>query len=113
VTYVSEGMLRALHRRVLPGGPDALGVPRRSFRREHAQPLVPGEVAELAFDLLPTSYVFPAGHRIRLALAGSDADHFARIPEAGPVSWRVQRSSAHPSSLVLPVAGAREQAAGG
>jgi hypothetical protein len=104
VAYVSEGMLRALHRRVLPGGPDALGLPRRSFRREDALPLVPGEVAELRFDLMPTSYVFPAGHRIRLALAGADADHFARIPAAGAVSWRVQRSSSHASSLLLPVA---------
>jgi len=114
VAYVSEGMLRAIHRRVLPGGPDALGLPRRSFRRADALPLVPGEVAELSFDLMPTSYVFPAGHRVRLALAGADADRFARIPDGGPVRWRVQRSALHPSSLLLPVAnGSGAPAAGG
>ena len=29
---------------------------------------------------------------MRLALAGADADHFARIPAEGPSAWRVQRS---------------------
>jgi putative CocE/NonD family hydrolase len=103
VAYVTEGLLRALHRRRDPSARDALGLPARSFRRADAEPLAPGEVAELVFDLLPTSYVFPAGHAVRLALAGADADHFARIPAEGPVEWRVQRSRLHPSSLELPV----------
>jgi putative CocE/NonD family hydrolase len=103
VGYVTEGQLRALHRRYRPADGDPLGLPRRSFARADAAPLVPGEPAELTFDLLPTSYVFAAGHAIRLALAGADADHFARIPAAGPVAWRVQRSVAYPSSVLLPV----------
>lgn len=104
VTYVTEGLLRALHRGA-PAGPDTdpLAVPARSFRRADAAPLVPGQVAELAIPLLPTSVVFAAGHRLRLALAGADADQFARIPASGPVEWRVQRSVAHPSRLTLPV----------
>ena len=57
VVYVTEGMLRALHRRYAPAAGDPLGIPRRSFKREDAAPLVPGEVAELelrsAADLLP------------------------------------------------------------
>lgn len=104
VTYVTEGVLRALHRgpAAAPAG-DPLASPERSFRRNDAAPLVPGEVAELSFAMLPTSTVFAAGHRVRLALAGADADHFARIPATGPVEWRVQRSAAHPSRLALPV----------
>jgi predicted acyl esterase len=96
-------MLRALHRRYAPPGDDPLGLPRRSFARADAAPLVPGEVAELTFDLLPTSYVFAAGHAVRVAIAGGDADHFARIPAEGSPSWRVQRSRSAPSSIVLPV----------
>ena len=102
VTYVTEGALRALHRK-LAAAPDALGLPQHSFRRADARPLVPGEPAELTFDLQPTSYRFAAGGRIRLALAGADADHFARIPPEGPVAWRVQRNAARPTSIVLPV----------
>ncbi|HEX2486455.1 MAG TPA: CocE/NonD family hydrolase [Myxococcota bacterium] len=104
VAYVTEGLLRALHRGP-PGRPDAdpLAPPPRSFRRSDAAPLVPGEVAELAIPLLPSSTVFAAGHRVRLALAGADADHFARIPARGAVEWSVHRSAAHPSRLTLPV----------
>ena len=104
VRYVTEGMLRALHRRFVPAPPgDSRGAPQRSFARADAAPLVPGEVAELTFELLPTSYVFAAGHRIRLALAGADRDHFARIPASGPATLHFQRSAAHPSRLALPV----------
>jgi uncharacterized protein len=105
VTYVTEGALRALHRK-LAAAPDALGLPQHTFRRADASPLVPGEIAELTFDLHPISYRFAAGSRIRLALAGADADHFARIPAEGPVAWRVQRNAAHATSVVLPVAAA-------
>jgi putative CocE/NonD family hydrolase len=104
VHYVTEGMLRALHRRQgEPDPADPRGLPTRSFRRADGAPLVPGAVAELSFDLLPTSYVFAAGHRVRLALAGADRDHFALIPPEGPPTVHFQRSAAHPSHLALPV----------
>jgi putative CocE/NonD family hydrolase len=102
VTYVTEGALRALHRRLAPE-PDALGLPRHTFRRADARPLVPGEVAELTFDLQPISYRFAAGSRIRLARAGGGAGHCARVPAAGDVAWRVQRNAARATSIVLPV----------
>ncbi len=107
VTLVTEGLLRALHRRLEPAsGPLGGIVPLHGFRRADAWPLVLGEVAELRFDLLPTSYRFRAGHAVRLALAGADRDHFARIPEDTTPTWQVQRSGRHPSQLVLPVVSA-------
>jgi len=104
VTYVTEGMLRALHRKVAPAvGPLAGVIPLHSYRRKDAQPLVPGEVAELRFALLPTSVLFRKGHAVRLALAGADRDHFSPIPGAEAPLWEVQRRPAYPSALVLPV----------
>jgi predicted acyl esterase len=104
---VSEGMLWALHRRLQPAsGPLGGIVPLHSFRRADAWPLVPGEVAELQFDLLPTSYRFRAGHAIRLALAGADRDHFAQIPAGAAPTWWVQRHARAPSHLMLPVVSA-------
>lgn len=105
VEYVTEGVLRALHRRLSRARPAWVQpVPWRSYLRADAWPLVPGEVAELRFELQPTSWLFRAGHAIRIALAGADADHFAPIPAGGPPpTWRVQRSRAHPSHVVLPV----------
>ena len=85
VTYVTEGMLRALHRRLTDDPPPYRTVtPYRSFLRKDGRPLVPGETAELVFDLYPTSYRFEAGHAIRVALAGADKDHFVFIPDEPP-----------------------------
>jgi predicted acyl esterase len=67
-----------------------------------AQPLVAGEIAELTFDLLPTSYLFQPGHRIRIAIAGADASHFAILP-GGPPILCVRRSRLHASRIDLPV----------
>lgn len=102
-------MLRAIHRRLADGqspvGPD---VPHHSYRRADAWPLVPGEVAELRFDLLPVSYLFRRRHAIRvalaLALAGADRDNFRRVPEEGQVFWEVHRDRTRPSRSTLPVA---------
>jgi putative CocE/NonD family hydrolase len=114
VVHVTDGQLRGLHRRREPAPPgDPLALPVRTFRRGDAAPLVPGEVAELAFPLLPTSTVFAAGHRVRLALAGADADHFGRLPASGGVEWRVQRHAAHPSRVALPTRPLRAGAAAG
>jgi len=99
VAYVTEGQLRALHRR-LSRDRAPLGVPARSFRREDAQPLPAGEIGEIVFDLLPISWRFERGHRVRLALAGADADHFVA---SRPSTLRVHRSRRHPSYLELPM----------
>jgi putative CocE/NonD family hydrolase len=103
VAYVTEGQLRAIDRRLSESAPAyRQAVPYRTFKRSDAQSLVPGEMATLVFDLLPTSYLFQRGHRIRIAIAGGDASHFAIIP-GGPPTVRVQRSRLHASRVDLPV----------
>lgn len=106
VTYVTEGHIRALHRKLSSEpAPTWQAGPYRTYRRADAMPLVPGEPVELAFELLPTSYVFKAGHRIRVAIAGADADHFARVPSDETVipRFRVFHDSQRPSRVQLPV----------
>jgi predicted acyl esterase len=67
-------------------------------------PLVPGELAELTFDLWATSVLIKQGHRIRVAIAGADADTFLRYPrDGGEPTITVSRSSLYPSSIVLPM----------
>jgi hypothetical protein len=103
VTYVTEGMLRAIHRKLSMRTPPYRDlVPYRTFNRADAAPLQPGEVSELAFDLLPTSYLFRPGHRIRLALAGADKDHFF-IPPGEPPVYRFYRDRELSSRIDLPV----------
>jgi predicted acyl esterase len=65
-------------------------------------PLVPGEVTELTFGLLPTSVLIKKSHRIRIAIAGHDKDTFARIPAEGNPNITVARNKIHASFIVLP-----------
>jgi putative CocE/NonD family hydrolase len=104
VTYITEGQIRALHRKVSHDrAPYELPVPYHSFKEEDGELLVPGEIAELTFGLLPTSVLFKAGQRIRVAVAGDDAGLFARIPATGDPVITVERSSVLASRIELPV----------
>jgi len=103
VQYVTEGQLRALHRRVTePKDGLKSPVPYRSFCREDASPLEPGAPARLSIPLLPTSYLFRRGHRVRLVITAGDADHFAP-PPAALRGFEVMRTRAFPSSIELPI----------
>jgi uncharacterized protein len=103
VAYVTEGELRALHRKVsADSSPAGIPVPQRTFRREQSLPLAPGETAELAFELLPVSYLFKEGHRVRVALAGADKDYFTPLPMEPP-TVTFGRNSRSASRISLPV----------
>jgi putative CocE/NonD family hydrolase len=104
VTYITEGELRALHRKPSKRTPPyPLFGPYHSFRRADAEPLVPGRLGELHFALLPTSVLIRKGHRIRVAVAGADNGTFARIPATGHPVITVARNKTHASSIDLPV----------
>jgi len=102
--YVTEGQLRAIHRKLSDERPPYTDVaPYRTFERKDGMPLAPGEVAELVFDLLPTSYLFKKGHSIRVAVAGADKDHFTLMKTDPPPTLKVQRNKAYASAIELPV----------
>ena len=102
VSYVTEGMLRAIHRKLNDEKPPyKMAVPYRTFKTGDALPLVPGEVAELKFDLLPVSYLFKKGHRIRIAIAGADRDNFV-APAGAPANLKFHRDEIHASKVTLP-----------
>jgi putative CocE/NonD family hydrolase len=113
VHYVTEGELRALHRWFGPRPTgadlkdwtppvDAPGIPYRDYTRAHGQPLQPGEPARMYFDILPTSYQFKAGHRLRVGIAGCDEDNFQRLPGKLP-TFRILTGGEKPSQVVIPV----------
>jgi putative CocE/NonD family hydrolase len=104
VTYVTEGQLRAIHRKVSNETPPYnVQVPYHSFRQEDAEPLVPGEIAELTFGLHPTSVLIRKGHRIRIGIAGHDKGTFVRVPAEGTPVITVARDKLHASCIDLPV----------
>lgn len=83
-TYLTEGQLRACHRRRGLGSPtyETYG-PWHSYGEADAQPLVPGEPARLDFTLWPISALLRAGHRLRIEIGGADAGLFRRVPDTG------------------------------
>jgi putative CocE/NonD family hydrolase len=104
VAYITEGQLRAIHRKISDGPPPYnLLVPYHSFKKNDAAPLVPGEVAELRFGLLPTSVLIKKGHRMRIAIAGHDKDTFARIPAEETPTITIERNKSKPSSIDFPI----------
>ncbi len=103
VSYVTEGVLRALHRKIIHQENDGNKTVRhRTFKHKDALPLVPGKITELTFSLLPTSFLFKAGHSIRVAIAGADKDHFSPLP-GGPPEVRFYRSRTSLSRIDLPI----------
>lgn len=104
VTYLTEGILRAIHRETVDqeAAYAVLG-PYRSFARADAQPLPPGELVEIRFNLYTTSVLIQAGHRLRVSIAGHDASVFARYPAEGTPTFTVQRNSLYPSHIELPM----------
>ena len=105
VTYVTEGVLRAIHRKVSEAEPPfPIPGPYHTYKRADAAALVPGEVEKIEIKMQPVSVLFKAGHSIRVAVAGADADTFNRVPEDETPTITVESNSVYPSSIMLPVA---------
>jgi putative CocE/NonD family hydrolase len=103
VTYLTEGMLRAVSR--APADPNTLpydqGEAPHSFARGDALPITPGEVMQLRFALFPTATRIQRGHRLRLAIAGADAAVFRRYSEGGEDVFTIRHGGATASSLTV------------
>ena len=104
VRMLTEGQLRGLHRKVSDDTPPyKMFGPYHSLKEKDALPLVPGEIAEIAFDLFPISVLLKKGQRIRLAIAGADADVFAPIIGCESPEITVERNSVYASCIDLPI----------
>ncbi|MEO8452837.1 MAG: CocE/NonD family hydrolase [Gemmatimonadota bacterium] len=101
--YVTEGMLRASHRDTTTAPWNNLGLPWHRGYAADKKPMVPGQVAELDFDLLPTATVFNAGHRLRLTITGADTDNTEKPPVRGRPTIQIYRGADHASEIMLPV----------
>lgn len=79
VQYVTEGALHGKHRKVSANPPFVDMAPYHSFNLGDVEPFVSGEPALVQFDMLPTSYLFKKGHKVMIAVACADTDHFEPI----------------------------------
>jgi len=96
---VADGIVRARYR-------DGTG---------RAAPVTPGRAEEYVIDLIATSQVFPAGHRLRVDISSSNFPCFDRNPGNGaPAATATERDfvvaeqavchdGGHPSYITLPI----------
>ncbi len=75
--------------------------PYHSCARQDATPLVLGEIALLRFALLTTSWAFRRSRRLRIAIAGADAEHYGQVPHGRPPQLRVHRGGDTASLIEL------------
>lgn len=97
-SYQMLGRLRASHRALATPPYDHLGLPWRTFAEADARPLPAAEPVELKFDLLPMSYIFKAGNRVRVTITFADPQRRDSPP---PVT--ILTGPAMPSALTLPL----------
>ncbi len=103
-----DGKLRASHRALNTAPYDNLGLPyHRSFATD-VKPLSPGQPVELVFDMAPISYVFKAGHRIRLNISNVEVPrHAGALPPtpllSPPPVVTYYRNPTHSSYISMPV----------
>jgi predicted acyl esterase len=111
VVYLTEGELRALHRKVCEPEslPYTMFSPCHSFTRKAATPVIPGKLMELDLGLWPISVLVKAHHRLRIAIARADRDTFVRIPAEGDLAFSVLHNGKHASFVDIPVANKRGQ----
>jgi putative CocE/NonD family hydrolase len=102
-TYITEGNLRASHRALNAAPYDNLGLPHHRHYESDLEPIPAEEPFELIFDLLPTSYLFQVGNRIRVTIAFADADNFDTPVLDPPPTLKLLRNARFPAYIELPV----------
>ncbi len=115
-TEVSGGFLlasqRAVDRARSTKGPNGIIVrPWHPYTKASQQPVVPNEANLYRIEIYPTSNVFRKGHRIRLVIGTANTPGTATplpdtVNEAGG-QIRLLHGRRYPSSLLLPLIGAR------
>jgi len=101
-SYQMVGRLRASHRQLASAPYNHLGLPWMTHKIADAKPVPAGQAAELKFDMLPMSYIFKAGNKVRVTLTFADPQRRASAPGVTVLS-----GGATPSSINLPVIPAR------
>jgi putative CocE/NonD family hydrolase len=104
VTYLTEGELRGVHRKLSTApAPYRTTYPYRSYLTKDAALLEPGKLAVLVFQLQATSVRLEAGHRLRLALAGADKGTFLPVPaDQQNAVLQVSHGGRQPSFIEVP-----------
>lgn len=107
--YITEGMLRAIHRRQSDPPPGyRTSWPYRSYARKDMQRLEPGKVETLIIPLLPVSWTLQRGSRLRISISGADRQHFPCLPHGRPPRFELLRGGRESTYFEIPCSPARD-----
>jgi putative CocE/NonD family hydrolase len=101
--YITEGTLRASHRKLSKPAHDNLRLPWHRSYLEDMSPLPEGTPVRLVFDLHPTSNVFDEGNRIRVTITCADKDNNLTPELSPPPTVTVHRGCRKGSFIKLPI----------
>ena len=91
------------------------GIPWHRAHAQDSEPLGPGRPVRLRFELMPTSWIFKAGHRIGLEVSSSNFPRLDRNPNTGgviaetaaadcePAVQTIFHTADYPSRVTLPL----------
>ena len=102
VTYVTEGMIRPVDRLISENPIYHTAYPDHSYKKDDQLTFRRGETVKVVFDMLPISYQFRKGHRIRISIAGGDVGHF-NTTASKPTHFDISTSASSPSYIELPL----------
>jgi predicted acyl esterase len=102
VFHITEGQLKASHRKINENGIYCEVVTQRSHSYKDKETVTPKQVFEMHFDLLPISWEFKKGSKIRISISGTDKDIFEIVNPDG-YEIDVHYGANYPSKLNLPL----------
>jgi len=103
VTYLTEGILRAVHRQPASELSYHSGLAAHSFRRDDSLPVIPGTALDIEFALLPIAARIRSGHHLRISLAGNDASLSIDPPGEGSDTFILTMGGENASAITLPL----------
>ena len=102
--YITEGMLRLLHRAVREAPRDyQTAWPYRSYDRADARLMTPGVAEEVSIALLPVAWTLFAGSRLRISISGADAQHYPQVPHGRPPRLTLMTGGVDGTRITIPV----------
>jgi predicted acyl esterase len=103
VTYVSQGVLRLAHRKLVVPGEREISADRfHSYLKADMAAMTPGVTEDITIAISPIAALIKRGHRIRVAIAGADDENLERLPQRGDATLSLERGTG--SYLDLPLA---------
>ena len=97
----TQGRLRASHRALANPPFNFMGLPWHRSYQEDLIPLAPNTPTELVFDILPTSHIFKAGHRVRVVIMAASKQAVTFLQPDSTVT--IYREKDHASYVSLPI----------